>query len=321
MMNQTGAHEPTPEFRARLEWQIESALRRRSRFSSPVTGRWRGLKAAAVILFAVALGGAAGIASAQVPGLRARGLLLENATSELQIATMRLDIARADLEETRRRFDAGVITRAALTTAELEVRSLETAVRRAQLDIDEIEATGATPRNDLSAPLVDGHDYVTQRLQLEIEAVLPAVRKAESELQEAQRRVRMGVTTELPQFEAESQLMNANSQLELLQTRLRLREQFLEGEIDANQLTRELRQTELRTELERAQRELTVARDRVSFLTELHEQGAITELELRRAEVAMLERESELQRIQRELDMIAGLGEFTRAARRDTMPR
>ena len=30
------SHEPSPEFRARLEWQIATALRRDSRFATPV---------------------------------------------------------------------------------------------------------------------------------------------------------------------------------------------------------------------------------------------------------------------------------------------
>ena len=45
MTGPSHAHEPSPEFRAHLEWQLETAMRRESRLAEPVSGvgysRWR----------------------------------------------------------------------------------------------------------------------------------------------------------------------------------------------------------------------------------------------------------------------------------------
>ena len=55
------SHEPTPEFLAHLEWQIQTALRREDRLTSPVSASRRRFGAALVITAALATGGIAGI--------------------------------------------------------------------------------------------------------------------------------------------------------------------------------------------------------------------------------------------------------------------
>lgn len=73
MIPANDTHEPTPEFRARLAWQVETALRRETRFAEPVGGGGvRRFGTALIVVAALVVGGAAGIASEQVQDARAR---------------------------------------------------------------------------------------------------------------------------------------------------------------------------------------------------------------------------------------------------------
>ena len=86
------SHEPTPEFRANLEWQIETSLRRENRFAAPVTGRARRLGAGLVVVAALTTGGIAGLAAGQVQDARQRDQLMETARSEEAVVRLRLAI-------------------------------------------------------------------------------------------------------------------------------------------------------------------------------------------------------------------------------------
>src|SRR5512145_2526886 len=113
-MNPIESHEPTPEFRAHLEWQIETALRRESRLVAPVTsppGRWL---AALVVVGALAVGGIGGVASERVQDARDRDRLIESVRSEQALAQLRVDLARADYQDARRRFEVGTADRESL---------------------------------------------------------------------------------------------------------------------------------------------------------------------------------------------------------------
>ena len=78
MTGQLDPHEPTPAFRAHLEWQIATALRRESRLTAPIA-RAHGWRVAALVLLALALGGAAGVASGRLQDAQQRNSLVQEA--------------------------------------------------------------------------------------------------------------------------------------------------------------------------------------------------------------------------------------------------
>ena len=105
MTGRDGSHELRPEFRAHLEWQIQSALRRETRFAEPVPTRGPRLRTAAMLVLAMVVGGIAVGASAELPDARERQAVLEGAQSELKLIQLRVELARADLEQARQRFE------------------------------------------------------------------------------------------------------------------------------------------------------------------------------------------------------------------------
>jgi outer membrane protein TolC len=304
MIPLTELHEPTPEFRAHLEWQIQTALRRESRLASPVSSPGRRLVAALVVVAALVSGGLVGIASGHLQDARQRDQLIEAARSEEMVVRVRVDLVRTVYEDTRRRFDVGTVDRETLLSVEKEMREMESSLARIHLDIEEIQLTSAAPRNDLDAPLVGQRDFVRQRLMLEMANAQNALSTAEQGLAEAERRVQTGMASPAAAFQKEAGLAQARSQMQLLQAKLQLRQRFLAGDLTRDALAPMLRRTELTLQLERGQREVDFARRRVEEVRRLVQVGQGTELDLKRAEVELLERELEIKGVQRELKIL-----------------
>ena len=300
-------HEPTSEFVAHLEWQIETALRRETRLSAPVTGPLRRLRTAIIVAAAVAAGGAVGIASGRAQDAKQRDRLVESARSDEALVSVRLDLARADYQDARRRFETGVSDRLALAAAEDQVRAMETALARVRLDIEEIQATSATPNNDLQAPLVGRRDFVRERLALDLDTAKRTLAAAEQTLQQTRQRVSVGVTPPAAALQADAEMAEARVRMLLIQSKIDIRQKTLSGEIKPEDAPAAARRMELTLQAARAQRELELGRARVEDLRRRVAAGTVSQLDLKRAEVEMLEHELELRQITQELQALAAV--------------
>ena len=299
-------HEPTPEFRANLEWQIQSALRRETRFAAAIGRPAARLRTAVVVLAALVVGGISGVASGELQDARRKDMLIESTKSEEALVRLRVDLARAGYDEARSRFEVGMAGRETVQAAENELRAMETALARLRLDLEEIQISSTAPRNDLQAPLIGKRDFVRERLQLELAQAQRGLAAAEQGLSQVQSRLDVGMAPPAAVLQAQTELSKTRAQMEQLRSTVDLRQRFLKGEIKAEALSSAFRRMELRLQGERLDRELTIARRRVDEVRSLMEIGRATPLELKRAEVELLEHEIELKRVRRELDMLAG---------------
>ena len=299
-----GSHEPRPEFRAYLEWQIESALRRESRFAEPVRRTSRPLMAAVVVLGVLAIGGMAAAASEQVQDARQRQALIEMTKADEDLTRLRVELANANYQEVRHAFDVGMAGREALQEAERELRALESELARIRLNAEEIRATSAAPRDDLQAPLVGKRDFVRERLQLQLELAQRTLVAAERSAAEAQVRVEIGVISPAVLRQAQEEVLRARLQLQMLQGTLDLRGRALQGLIAAEKVVAALRHLELTLQRDLAERQIANMRLKIAALRDRVEVGLARQLELKRAEVELLERELELQRLRRELETL-----------------
>jgi hypothetical protein len=309
MNPQGGPHDITPEFRAHLEWQVESSLRRESRFAAPVArpmARWR---TALAMIAAFAIGGIAVAASGEWQDARQRDAMIEAAQSEEALARLRVQLAEAEYQEARRRFETGAAGRETLQAAEQQLRAMLAALKRIVLDMEEIRATSVAPRNDLQAPLVGDRDFVRERLRLQLEAAQQALVAAEQAMTEAQKRIEVGIAPPIAKVQAEREVAEARAQLQQAGAALELRQRLLKGEIKPEQTAAMLRRMELTLQRERLQRDVELANMRVQELRRLVEVGVTSQLELKRAEVDLLERRSALAAIARELATLAGAKE------------
>lgn len=308
MNTHIGRHEPTPEFRARLERRLIDTLREPSiagRAPTPVRQR---LRIAATITVALACGALGAVATAQVQDGRTRDQLLLAARAEAQLATMRLELARTHFDDVRRRFAVGAVGRETLTAAETEFHAMEAAVNRARLDIEEIQATSAPPRDDLAAPLVRGRDFVRERLLTDLAAAQHRLRAIRQSASDAEERHRLGIISRMPLLEAQAELARASSGIELIAAAVQLRQQFLARDLPADEVARRHRRTELMLLLQRTSTLHGLARERLDILRRQSALGQEEQAEVLRAELRVLEAAMEIERLQQQLQQLERTG-------------
>ena len=301
----SGPHEPSPEFRAHLEWQIASAVRRDSRFAEPAApSRTPWLRMAAMLVLAFALGSMATIASTEVQDARQKERLVEAMSAEQRLIQMRYDLAQEALTEARKRFDLGTVGREEVMEAERQVVAVEAALLKARLNIEEIRATAAGPRDDLNAPLIGERDFVRARIEAELVSAERALSMEEALLSALKRRLSVGTATQSSRLLAEMEVARAEAEVHALRGKLDLRARALKERLSVDQVAAAQRRMELTVTLDRGYREMEMMRGRLQELREMVKVGMASQLELKRAEVQLLELEVEAQAAKRALEAL-----------------
>jgi outer membrane protein TolC len=273
----------------------------------------------ALVVIALTAGAAAGAAPARVQESRQRSDLIAAQEAELRVARMRLDLANAEMQDAQRRFNLGTISRNELAAAEAGLRAMESVVQRISINLDEIRASGLAPRDDISAPLVAERDFVAQRVQLELRAAQDRLLSVEQSVNDVARRQRVGVVSPMELAEAEADLQRARSELRKLTEVLDLRQQVLSQRLSAEESERRLDliravqdRDNLRNMLELAEQRLETVRTRVAI-----GRSEAGELDLKRAELEVLQRRIELSQAERQVQIREELAR--RAVRSDTI--
>ena len=295
-----------PEFRAHLEWQIASALRREDRFAAPVAAPWARVRAAVALVAALAVGAGAVAATAELQEVRQRDVLVDAATAEQKLLQLRVELAKAALQEARSKFEVGIASRETIHAAEAELRAMEGALARNRLNIAEIEATAQAPRDDLQAPLVGKRDFVSERLKLNLTDLQHQLAAAEAAKAAAQSRFEVGLAPQVVQLQAHAEVVQLTLRLQQLVKTLELRQRALSGALKNEEVTQELRRLELATQRQQIEREIEILRIRLQEIQRRTEIGTSDQLELKRAEIELLERQIVLQRVLQEFQRVVG---------------
>jgi hypothetical protein len=224
-------HEPDPRFVESLEGQLGRELRRNNR--SATRPGIRALKMTGLVIGSVTLGAAAMGAAQQIQDSWRRELLEARLEVQLQMAQQRLNAQRDGLETTREQVELGVRNELDLVHFELQIAQSETDLNLRALDLDEVRQSGREPLDDLSAPRVDGRDFVSERLRLRLDL---ASRHLDVVMREADRSrdlVRQGLAGEQEAEARDLAMREAELQLDALHHQLDLRSEFLDSEISA----------------------------------------------------------------------------------------
>jgi outer membrane protein TolC len=290
-------HRPTAEFRDFLEGEVIREYRHRRTF--------RRLRAAAVILVSVGVGMSATLASAQVRESSAKDSLLAAAQADAALVSMRLNLARLELEEERKQVSVGARPAGRLPSEGM-VKYLEASAAVVALNMAEIEKTAQSPRDELNAPLVSGRDFVKERMQIELMLAQDRLSLAEQKLEDATRRVRVGAATELESADYETSALGRRGEMAVLAEKLKARQEFLDKGTDVRELTRRIERTEVQQAIQVAQRELVNARARKSLVEQRQKVGAATKLEVLQAEMSVVIRDLEIHSLARRLKELTG---------------
>jgi hypothetical protein len=304
-MNQD--HHPTPEFVSNLEWQVRTAHKRGARFSEPTRLNNGGIMKISILVMASALVGAGGVVVKDgVQDLRAQEVLVTQVEGNLRLAGLQLQIARNQLEEVERMYQAGAIEEQAFLEARVQARQAEAEYMRLSLDREEIEISGKEPQNGVSAPLVGGRDFVAERLVFEQMEVVERLTAARTQYRRYQELVRAGVIRSEELADAGLALREAESRLSGIDEKATLRQRFLDGEMAPDEAQREHEVSETRKQLDLLRQTLEGATARFRGVEERVALGMLHENELLKARIQLMQIQSRLELLEAKLETLQG---------------
>jgi len=299
-------HEPREGFVDELERQIVTEARRRDRPAQPF--RWMSWSPARVaaalgilVVASMAAGGAVVDAAYRSQNNERRDLVASAYERRIDLATQRLVIAKDELARTQRKVSVGVAKHTELLDSELKVIEAEVEINVLKLQLEEVRLTGQEPVTSVSAPLVQGRDFVSQRWEAELQVPQKAREIEQLRQRDAERRYAIGVTDSADVEVASAKVSELDAALSGLQGRLEIRKRFLGKEIDAAQ-------AELRVlEAEAAQRQMALtpqvemAKRAVNRVAAMVQKGLADNLELTKANLTLLGLQQQL--IKADLDL------------------
>lgn len=227
-------YRPGPAFVETLGREVESALRRREAFddSGPSVKR-NGVRlfsfVAVIAAASMCIGGAGAFAVVKKRDAEMADLNIARASTLVEFAHLRVEMFDEELHRMQQLVEEGVATERELAAMESEAHMLHLTEMIRSLDLEEVQATGLDPDNGLSAPLVDGRDFVRERLSMErdIEMVRLQALTREAERSGIDRNERAAVMGEVQRQELA---------IGRLERKLERRRSFLDGEVSAADL-------------------------------------------------------------------------------------
>jgi hypothetical protein len=298
------SHEPDPRFIESLQWQLGRELRRRNRMGGGPRRVVRVLKLGGLMLGCSALGAVAMGFRQQLSESWRKELLETRLEVQVELANRRVAMQLEALGLTREQVEQGVRSERDLAYFELQIAEAEAEATIKELELEEVQRSGKEPDDALSAPLVDGRDFVSERTEARREVARRHLEVVRSDVELSRQRAEAGLVSEDEVLARHLIARQAELRLESLDRQLELRRAYLDKEITAVEV--ELRMLEA----EAQNRLALLDRQRAHFQRELERyQAAVDDGSMHPASVAQLraqvaETEAQLRLAQTELEIV-----------------
>jgi len=297
-------HEPDPRFTEKLEWQLGTELRRQNRARAARNSPRRLLGLGALMMISVVFGAGAMAASHQMEESWRRELLEASLDVRLDLAMRRLDMQLEELDRVRERVEQGLLDERELTHFELQIARVETDAKILDLERQEIRLSGRQPLGKVSSPLVDGQDFVSERIHARTALQQRHVDLMQSELDRTIEMFQLGMMQEEDVLARELALQEAQAEFTVLQQELDIRRDFINEEISA--VEAELRVLQAGSE----RKSLLLNQQMDLMLLEMErvqtqiDAGLVDQLTMAQANMHIAEIEAELMLAQIELEVL-----------------
>lgn len=305
----SGAHNPREEFVNQLEHHLRADLRRRDLAARAHTWMPRSRKAVALAIAAVAVasmavGGGVVAVAYEARLSEQRDLLLGNFEQRAILAKQQLALRTQQLRDMEQRVSVGIEPQQSVLDARFKVNEAEAELKSIELNLGEIRATGREPMNALSAPLISGRDFVSERLLVEMSVPAAALEREKVRAQAVRSRFEVGMANAIDVDTAETRTIELESAVEVFQRKMRIRQAFLKGAVPA--AVADLRGLEAETDLRRTTlaRRIDFARRQVRDLQSRIEIGTANPLNLAEAQLRLQELQLEMSRTEYDLLLI-----------------
>ena len=294
-----GEHRPNPEFVNRLEWELQSVMRRRASVNGASGAvrlvRYRWGTGIAMALLSMFMGVAGTYAAINRIEGRDAAMHIARAEALLELAQAKLGSVAPEFAKATARAEEGLLADRELRQVEAQVAGAEADVAIRELDLAETLITGEPPNNALSAPQVSGRDFVTERLA---ERRRPMVLQLELVADRARRYQQLadsGLVTATEHKSARTQIAQAEQDLAALDKLIKLRAAFLAGELSSTQVELEGMLLDTLTAHEDAARQLEALAEQRDRISHLSERGLVSAAELEAIEADLREKEVQLE--------------------------
>jgi hypothetical protein len=306
-MMTTPSHEPTPEFARFLEWQVTSAVRRQTRFAEPPKPAYlKHLGIAALVVVSI-LAGAGGVtAASRIQANEQTKVLLAQQAGEVLLAQMQVDAAKKAADLAKRQTEVGTAPQEAYAAADRDLRLAMLALKKASLGTEEVGASGKTVQDDLSAPLVKGRDFVTERLRIDQESAGITVAAASARLKATKTRYEVGLVGEVELADAQAQRTRASAEARLAETLVDLRRQVLEGKIKAADMVHLRLISATYSQLSVAEGDLAAATQRYKLAEARAQVGTTSEVDVLKARIEMLTLQKDIEQLKARIKALEG---------------
>ena len=224
-------HEPDPRFVESLEWQLGRELRRAQRTSRRPGVRF--LKTGGLIAGSVVLGAAAMGFSQQLSDAWRRELAEARLEVQVELARQRVQVQLEALGLTREQVEQGVRSDRDLIYFELQIARAEADAKYVVLQLEEVRRSGREPQGELSSPLVDGRDFVSERIAVRMEIARHHLDVVRRDQELARQQADVGVVSEDEVRARNLVALEAELQLKSLAKELEIRRTYLDSQITA----------------------------------------------------------------------------------------
>ena len=297
--------DPDPAFLDHLEWQLRAELRRAARFKPrEVPAVLKRLKMAALVAASLMLGGATVVAAERVQQSREAELLAAQTRVRIDLQRSRADLAVKRLAEASTRVEAGIATQAEVGRAEFARTLEQMRLRRLQLDLTELELSGREPRDEIDAPLVAGQDFVTERMQIELQAARAQLAEVERAREWVERMLAGGFASRAELDRNREDAVEPQQQVRAIEGLLTLRGNFLGGALQRERAWVLAQLARSTAALEGLRVRIEIARSRLERTETRAAAGAVSNEEVENERQSLLELESESRLMELELERL-----------------
>ena len=286
-MNHVELHEPDPEFAKRLEWQVETEIRRADRFAPPPPSRrrlWGSLRMLAAIGFALTVGACGAMAVQKMRRSQDADVLLCSMDLRRNIAEARAKSLTLECDRIERLVGAGLASQDDLDDCQHRRLSAQVELGRLDCDAAEIAARGTEPSNRLSSDSPGGRDFVRERLLLARSVWVDLRQRLAPRVQRDEALYTNGVLSPADLKDRRTEYDRAYLEAERCTRLVGVRDRYVTGSVDAPHTELEAMRISSELDLRIARQAFDDAQAEASRTRALADRGLASAEELRLAE-------------------------------------
>jgi len=231
-------YDPDGRFVEKLEWQLSSEYRRANRSKSApgkimVSRRVAGV---AALVGLVLTGLTALNAAAYLKGSWRKKIEIARIETEVKLKQAHLASVKDMAARTAERYSLGLIREEENVLMKIAVEKAGLDLQTSLVDLDEVNASGEIPSNELYAPLIGGRDFVSARLEIGKRRTLLGLEPLNSRLKRTRNQFEVGLIPKDQLTQIEAEMAAEKAAVDVIQKRLVLRKRFVAGMITAEEV-------------------------------------------------------------------------------------